>query len=244
MKIYTFANFIRNCILEPAKSFLCSFDISSLFTNVPLDETIEICANALYRGHLDCPPLPEDTFRELMLIATRGVEFSFNNQMHKQLDGVAMGSPLGRIPKYIWVDKCKEFHNKHLQDLLEKHSIQMYSTENEEKSSEVEMWNTTIKSKMWKQFTVQGNTQYLDMLPKILEQYDNNKNSRIKMTFTEASKEKNEGTVYFHLYGDMEDRGGSRLSHRSHMRQSTFSCTTIFLVTWKVFLICTSSNQL
>ena len=39
-------------------------------------------------------------------------------------------------------------------------------------------------------------------------------------------------------------RGGSRLSHRSHMRQSTFSCTTIFLVTWKVFLICTSSNQL
>ena len=26
------------------------------------------------------PPIPEDTFRELMLIATRGVEFSFNNQ--------------------------------------------------------------------------------------------------------------------------------------------------------------------
>ena len=29
------------------------------------------------------------------LIATRGVEFSFNNQMYKQLHGVAMGSPLG-----------------------------------------------------------------------------------------------------------------------------------------------------
>ena len=79
---------------EPAKTFLCSFDISSLFTNVPLDETIEICADALYRGHLDCPPIPEDTFRELMLIAARGVEFSFNNQMYKQLDGVAMGSLL------------------------------------------------------------------------------------------------------------------------------------------------------
>jgi len=39
-------------------------------------------------------------------------------------------------------------------------------------------------------------------------------------------------------------RGGSRLSHRSHLRKSTFSCTTIFLVTWKVFLICTTSNQL
>ena len=46
-----------------------------------MDETIEICADALYRGNLDCPPFPEDTFRELMLIATRGVEFS-----SKQLD--------------------------------------------------------------------------------------------------------------------------------------------------------------
>ena len=81
--------------LELAKTFLCPFDISSLFTNVPLDETVDICAGALYRGYLDCPPFSEDTFRELMLIATRGVEFSFNNQMYKQLDGVAMGSPLG-----------------------------------------------------------------------------------------------------------------------------------------------------
>ena len=76
---FTFANFIQNYNLEHAKAFLCPFDISSLFTNVPLDETIEICADALYRGHPDCPRIPEDTFRELMLIAKRGVEFSFNN---------------------------------------------------------------------------------------------------------------------------------------------------------------------
>ena len=92
---FTFANFIQNCNLEPAKTLLCSFDISSLFTNVPLDETIEMCADALYQGHLDCPPIPEETFRELMLNATQGVEFSFNNQIYKQLAGVAMGSPLG-----------------------------------------------------------------------------------------------------------------------------------------------------
>ena len=54
-----------------------------------------ICADALYRSDLDCPPLPEDTFKELMLFATRGVEFSFNNLRYKQIDGVAMGSPLG-----------------------------------------------------------------------------------------------------------------------------------------------------
>ena len=110
----------------------------------------------------------------------------------------------GRKPQYLWVDKGKEFYNKHLKDLLDKYKIQIYSTENEEKSSVVERWNRTIKTKMWKQFTVQGNTQYLDMLPKILKQYNNTKHSSIKMTPIEASKKKNEGTVYFNLYGDME----------------------------------------
>ena len=71
---FTFANIIQNCNLKPAKSFLCYFDISSLFTNVPFDETIEICADALYRGQLDCPLFPEDTFREFLLIVIRGVE--------------------------------------------------------------------------------------------------------------------------------------------------------------------------
>ena len=91
-----------------------------------------------------------------------------------------------------------------MKDLLEKYNTQIYSTENEEKSSVVERWDRTIKSKMWKQFTVQGNTQYLDMLPKILKQYNNTKHSSIKMTPTEASKKSDEGTVYFNLYGDME----------------------------------------
>ena len=83
-----------------------------LHTNVPLDETIGICADALYRGHLDCPPFPEDIFEELMLIATRGVEFSFNNQIYKQLDGLAMGSPFGPALANIFVG----FHESRLFD--------------------------------------------------------------------------------------------------------------------------------
>ena len=107
----------------------------------------------------------------------------------------------GRKPQYLWVDKGKEFYNKHLKDLLEKNGIHMYSTENEEKSSVVERWNRIIKAKMWKQFTVQGNTQYIDILPKILKQYNNTKHSSIKMTPVEASNNRNEGVVYFNLYG-------------------------------------------
>ena len=95
-------------------------------------------------------------------------------------------------------------YNKHLMDLLEKKGIRMYSTENEEKSSVCERWNRTIKAKMWKQFTVQRNTQYLDMLPKLVKKYNNTKHSSTKMTTVEASRKKNEGLVYFNLYGDMD----------------------------------------
>ena len=92
-----------------------------------------------------------------------------------------------------------------MKELLEKNDITLYSIENEEKSSVCERWNRTIKTKMWKLFTVQDNTQYLNILPKILSQQNNTKHSSIKMTPVEASKKKNERTVYFNLYGDMRN---------------------------------------
>ena len=78
---------------------MCSFDVVSLFMmNVPLEETIDICANALYRND-DAEPtaLSEDSFRTLLRTVTSGVEFSFTGTMYRQIDGVAMGSPLGPV---------------------------------------------------------------------------------------------------------------------------------------------------
>lgn len=45
--------------------FLVSYDIVS--TNVPLEETIDICVDVLYRSHLSTPRFPENTFKKLML---------------------------------------------------------------------------------------------------------------------------------------------------------------------------------
>ena len=75
----------------------------------------------------------------------------------------------GRKPQYHWTDKGKEHYNKNMR---EKNGITLYSTENEEKSSVCERWNRTIKTRMWKQFTVQDNTIHLGILPKILSQYN------------------------------------------------------------------------
>ena len=44
-----------------------------------------------------------ETFVELMNFVMRSVEFSFNNIMYKQVDGLAMGSPLGHVLANIFV---------------------------------------------------------------------------------------------------------------------------------------------
>ena len=106
-------------------------------------------------------------------------------------------------PKMLWVDKGKEYYNKNVLDLLAKDKIKVYSTENEEKSAVCERWNRTIKDKMYKRFTMQNNTVYVDILPKILASYNNSQHRSIGMTPIQARKPENYGKVYFNLYSDL-----------------------------------------
>ena len=100
-----------------------------------------------------------------------------------------------RKPEKMWVDKGKEFYNKDVKELIE-----LYSTENEEKSSVVERWIRTMKEKMWKYFTDNNTSVYIDILPDLVKNYNNTRHSFIKMTPVEASKKKNELTVWRNLY--------------------------------------------
>ena len=59
---------------------------------------------------------------------------------------------------------------------------------------------------MYKRFTIQNNTVYIDILPKILASYNNSKNRSIGMTPNEARKPENYGRVYWNLYGDLESQ--------------------------------------
>ena len=57
----------------------------------------------MYGGELKPPDYPKEVFVELMNTATKLGKFSFNNNMHKQIDGVAMGSPLSAALANIFV---------------------------------------------------------------------------------------------------------------------------------------------
>ena len=108
-------------------------------------------------------------------------------------------------PKYLWTDKGKEFDNKLFRNLLEKKKVHLYWTENEEKSSVVERWNRTIKSRMWKYFTKNRTGVYIDVLPSIIERYNNTYHRSIKGTPSDARKPSNYQHVFNALYNNNEN---------------------------------------
>ena len=87
-----------------------------------------------------------------------------------------------RKPEKMWVDKGKEFYNKNVKDLIE-----LYSTENEEKSSVVERWIRTMNEKMWKYFTANSTNVYTNALSDLVREYNNTRHSSIKMSPVQAS---------------------------------------------------------
>lgn len=123
----------------------------------------------------------------------------------KNKTGIAVRDALTQIfkqhvPKRLWADAGTEFYNKEVKELLKKHDITLYSTENEEKCSVIERWNRTIKTKLWKYFTANHTHKYIDVLDALIEKYNNTVNRAIGMTPTEARKPSNHDAVFRHLY--------------------------------------------
>ena len=72
---------------------MASFDIESIFTNIPLQETIDLYVENLFQDRSHVDNLLKDSFHEL-LTRTISESLILFDQQYKQHDGVAMGSPL------------------------------------------------------------------------------------------------------------------------------------------------------
>ena len=100
-----------------------------------------------------------------------------------------------RRPSKMWVDRGCEFYNKDVRK-----QVELYSTENEEKSCMIEKFNGTIKEKMFKYFSANNTRKYVDVLALLVDQYNNAIHSSIKMTPMEASLKENENKMWRNLY--------------------------------------------
>ena len=113
---FTFAKELVN--LRYSEAYMTSFDVVSLYTNIPIDESIEICIKdplkLNYEGHMSRHVSIKDTLKKLLNFVTKDNIFLFNGRAYKQVDGVAMGSPLGPAlansflshHEKIWLDNC------------------------------------------------------------------------------------------------------------------------------------------
>ena len=89
--LFSFASQIKNANLS--RKFLVSYDITSLFTNILLQETIDISIILIFNLNPNLN-ITKKELKELILFDTSQSHFIFNSRFYNQIDGASMGSAL------------------------------------------------------------------------------------------------------------------------------------------------------
>ena len=104
-----FIEYIKKLDPSMTEHKMISFDVTSLFTKVPLAYTIKLILDRMYEPEHDCPKLikrrtdwcskclDRSDMNKLLDITTSDTHFSFNNKYYQQHNGVAMGLPLAPV---------------------------------------------------------------------------------------------------------------------------------------------------
>lgn len=83
--------------------------------------------------------------------------------------------------RHLHVDEGKEFYNSSMKKMLKDRNINLYSTYSTKKAAIVERFQRTLKSKMWKIFSYRGSYKWIDILDKLISDYNCTKHKTIKM---------------------------------------------------------------
>ena len=94
-----------------SKKFSVSYDVISLFTNILLQETIDVAINLIFNHN----PNLNITRKELFLFSTSQTNFIFNSKLYNQIEGAAISSPLAPVLAHIFMgfhkSKCFNEYN-------------------------------------------------------------------------------------------------------------------------------------
>ena len=76
-------HFAKKVVDQQHDLFMGSLDVDSLFSNIPLEETIEICTNELFKESETVEGLSKTDFKELLSLATKDSHLIFDGTLYK-----------------------------------------------------------------------------------------------------------------------------------------------------------------
>ena len=86
---------------------MISYDVCSQFTRILIKETIDIAVNLIFDKYPDLK-ITRQKLKKLFEFATSGTHFLFDGSYYDQIDGVAMGCPVGPVFANLFMG----FHEK------------------------------------------------------------------------------------------------------------------------------------
>ena len=91
-----FLNIVRS---TESRGLLASLDVESLFTNVPVDTTIDIILQYVYdHPSIEPPTIPKNRMKQLLIHCTTLVPFKhIDGSLYTQVGGMSMGSRLSPL---------------------------------------------------------------------------------------------------------------------------------------------------
>lgn len=126
----------------------------------------------------------------------------------KNKTGIEVANTLDELfkqskPKYLQTDQGLEFYNSHVTKILEKYNVELFSIYSEKKAAVVERFNRTLKEKMFRMFTFQGNYKWYDKLQDLVDAYNNTYHRTLKAIPSRVNKA-NETDVWIKQYSDLK----------------------------------------
>ena len=124
---FSFVFLIKNANLS--KKFLISYYVTSLFTNIPLQENVDITIKLIF-NHNPNLNVTKKELKKLFLFAISQTHFILNSKFYNQIDRVAMGSSLAPVLANIfmsfheskWLNQYNlnkpKFNSRYVDDIL------------------------------------------------------------------------------------------------------------------------------
>ena len=97
----------------------------------------------------------------------------------------------GKYPNVVQFDDGKEFYNVGVKRLLEGKNIRYFSTKSDRKAAVVERFNRTLKTMMWKYLFKNKTQNWLNVLDKLTDNYNNTKHRSIGMNRSRSTRKTN-----------------------------------------------------